>query len=296
MPGKFMLKLVLMWTLCLLLFPLLVLQGIWVRRTTVSLPEAAHPNHGTYDGKEPPIHILGLGDSVIAGVGVNDLEESVTAQIARSTSRKVDRRVNWRADGCNGDKARDLLARYQAVDNNDPNHLRFSETGELLEPAVPFAVDRAWQEDNGTTLPDYVVVSIGVNDVSGLTSLTRWNFEITQVIASLREHFGVPILFLGIPPMARFPALIHPLKFALGVRAAMLDKTIQRAAELLPDVHWIDSLNLFQLGHMAADGYHPSTIGCEVLGEVIAEVVVKLEKTSAERTGFVQITDGKDQQ
>ena len=294
MPGKFMPKLVLMWTLCLFLLPLLVLQGIWARRTTVSLPEAAPPYHGTYDGKEPPIHILGLGDSVIAGVGVNYLEESLTAQIARSTSRKVDRRVNWRAVGCNGDKARDLLARYQAVENNDPTHLQFSETGELLEPAVPFAVDRAWQEDNGTTLPDYVVVSIGVNDVSGLTSLTRWNFEITQVIALLREHFGVPILFLGIPPMARFPALIHPLKFALGVRAAMLDKTIQRAAELLPDVHWIDSLNLFQPGHMAVDGYHPSASGCEVLGEVIADVLGKLERMSAVKGDSVQAIDGKD--
>ena len=287
-------KLVLMWTLCLFLFPLLVLQGVWVRRTAVNLPEAAHPNHGKYDGKEPPIHILGVGDSVIAGVGVNDLEKSLTAQIARSISCKVGRRVVWQADGCNGDRARDLLARYQPAGSNDSANLQFSESGEFIEPALPFAVDRTWQIDNRKTLPDYVVVSIGVNDVSDLTSLTRWNFEITQVIASLREHFGVPIIFLGIPPMARFPALMHPLKFALGVRAAMLDKTIQRAAELLPDVHWIDSLNLFQLGHMAADGYHPSTIGCECLGEVIAEVIVRLEKKPAERMDFVQFTNGKD--
>ncbi len=279
MPDKFMAKLVLMWTLCLFLFPLLFLQGIWVRRTTLSLPEAAHPNYGTFGDKESPVHILGLGDSVIAGVGVSNLDESLTAQIARAISCKVDRSVVWQAKGCNGDKARDLLARYQTADSNDSSKLQFSETGELVEPVSPDTANGVRQGGSGTIKPDYVVVSIGVNDVSGLTSLTRWNFEITQVIAALREQFNVPIIFLGIPPMARFPALVQPLKFALGVRAAMLDKTIQRAAELLPDIHWIDSHHLFQPEHMAADGYHPSTIGCQVVGEVVAEVVAEVMVT-----------------
>ncbi len=289
----FMPKLVLMWTLCLFLLPVLVLQGIWVRKTTLKLPEAAHPDRGEFGEQDPPISILGLGDSVIAGVGVDKLDESLTAQIARSTAEKTGRRVTWQVYGKNGDRVSDLLARYQNTDKGSGADLQFSNTGELLEAAVPAFLEEMMGDSAKAIQPDYVVVSVGVNDVSRLTSLTRWNFEITQVIAELREYHGVPIIFLGIPPMGDFPALAHPLKFALGVRAAMLDKTIQRAAELLPDIYWIDTHSLFQHGHMAADGYHPSASGCDEMGRTIAEVVLGLERESKQKGDTVQSTEGE---
>lgn len=272
-----MLKLVLLWTLCLFLLPVLVLQGLWVRKRTLKLPEAAHPDRGEYGDRNPAISILGIGDSVIAGVGVDNLEDALTAQVAKSTSERIGRQVSWRIEGKQGDRVADLLAKYARAVPGVGSGPLFSESGELIGQEVP-----------GGMLPDYVIVSIGVNDVSHLTSLTRWHFEVTQLIAELREKFSVPILFLGIPPMGKFPALAHPLKFALGVRAAMLDQTIQRAAELLTDVYWLNTNKFFNQGHIALDGYHPSVSGCQILGEKIAEKLLELESTQVVAKG-----DGK---
>ena len=274
-------KLVLLWTLSLFLFPVLVIQGIWTRQRGLKLPEASGPNLGEIDGQAPAISILGIGDSVVAGVGVDNLGESLTAQIANSIATKTERKVRWLASGSNGDRVSDLLSKYQKIGHGGHAVLQFSDDGELIDAKGPSATESSSRE----TKPDYVVVSIGVNDVSHLTSLTRWNFEITQVIAELRECYGVPIMFLGIPPMDSFPGLPQPLRFALGVRAKMLDKTIQRASELLSDVHWVDTNRVFkaskdethQQDYIGEDGYHPSTLGCNIMGEKIAETVVQLE-------------------
>jgi lysophospholipase L1-like esterase len=266
--DKRMLKLVLLWTLCLFLMPVLVIQGLWTRKRGLKLPEAAHPDRGSYGNRIPVVSILGIGDSVIAGVGVDSLEDALTAQIAKSTSERTGHQVNWCVQGSNGDRVGDLLAKYERTVLSVGSGPLFSESGELLESEAALDIR-----------PDYVIVSIGVNDVSHLTSLTRWHYEVTQLIAELREQFGVPILFLGIPPMGKFPALPQPLKFALGIRAAMLDQTIQRAAELLSDIYWLDTDEFFNQSHMALDGYHPSVSGCQMLGEKIAGKILELEST-----------------
>jgi len=263
-----MLKLTLLWTLCLFLLPVLLLQGVWTRKSTLKLAEAAHPDAGKFGAGEPKMTILGLGDSVIAGVGVEHLEQSLTAQVARSLAEKTGHGVSWQVQGKNGDRVSDLLARFKTRDAETDTELQFSAAGDLIEEKLP--------GPGQDKRPDFVIISIGVNDVSHLTSLTRWHFEVTELIAELRECYGVPIVFLGIPPMGLFPALAHPLRFALGIRAAMLDKTIQRAAELLPDVLWIDARSFFHRDHMALDGYHPSASGCELMGDQIAAVLSKI--------------------
>lgn len=77
------LQLALLWSLSLLLFPLLLAQGIRVRRIALRLPEAEPPDTGRFGSAtaENPFRIVGIGDSVIAGVGVKRLEES---QIGRA--------------------------------------------------------------------------------------------------------------------------------------------------------------------------------------------------------------------
>ena len=50
------------------LFPLLIPQALWVRKTAPRTAPAAGPRSGTVgDGR--PIRLVGVGDSIIAGVG-----------------------------------------------------------------------------------------------------------------------------------------------------------------------------------------------------------------------------------
>jgi lysophospholipase L1-like esterase len=239
-----LIKLTLLWTCCLFLFPLLILQGLWARHRIEKLPDGLPPHEGTVGTVERELRIIGVGDSVVAGVGVEHLSQSLTAKVAEALSAQFGYKVSWSAYGANGDQARDLIRKIEALPSEKV---------------------------------DAVIVSIGVNDVSGLTPITRWQFEITTMIAMLKDHFQAPIVFMGLPPMGRFPGLPQPLRFALGTRAAMLDLMLKNAARVVPGVHWSDS-NL-ELAPVASDGYHPNEVACEMVAREIVANCLRKELT-----------------
>lgn len=204
------------------------------------MPGGLPPNEGVFGEDENVLHVIGVGDSVIAGVGVGHLSESITARVAEQLAQSSGRSVHWSAYGCNGDRARELIDKI---------------------PHVP-----------GKKV-DLVLVSIGVNDVSRLTSVVRWQLEITALIAALRERFRAPIVFMGLPPMGEFPVLPHPLRFALGIRAALLDLMLKNAASVIDDVHWADSFSEFDESHIATDGFHPNERACRTGAQQIVGVL-----------------------
>lgn len=232
-----MLRLTFLWTLCLFLAPLLLLQGRLVRARTPLLPVASGPTQGHEGAGPSPNLVLGLGDSVIAGVGVDQVDAGLTRQLALQLHLKLDQPIAWQVEGRNGDRVRDLIVRLRQLRGDEPALL---------------------------------LISIGVNDVSHLTSLTRWQWEVTQLISELKSFSTAPIVFLGIPPMGAFTTLPQPLRFALGVRAQLLDQTLQRAAKLLKGVYWFDTASEFQAQYLASDGYHPGPRACELLAARLA--------------------------
>ena len=92
-------------------------------------------------------------------------------------------------------------------------------------------------------------------------------------MAALRERFGAPIVFVGLPPMGRFTGLPQPLRFALGVRAALLDRVLVQASSVIEDVFWFDATASFNEKHLAIDGYHPGESGCEICAEQIVSLL-----------------------
>lgn len=226
------------------MLPILLIQVWWSRVRIPRLPEAGPPDHGRFGetrfgdaGSEDDrvFTVLGLGDSVIAGVGCSRLSQAVTAQLAGHLHEKTGKATQWKASGGNGDRLEEVL-----------NKLRQSSLA---------------------LKPDVVLVSVGVNDVTRLTSLLRWQLLVTQLVAALKERFSCKVVFLGVPPMNLFTGLPQPLRFTLGVRAAMLDLALKRVGELLDYVIWIPS----DLGEaqdlLAEDGYHPSPLACKKIAQ-----------------------------
>lgn len=232
-----MIKLALIWTACLFLLPILMIQGVWTRVRALRLPDAEGDRNS---GKRGQSHIIGIGDSVIAGVGIGEQRDAMTAQLASKLTEDQSQPVSWSAFGVNGDRVQNLIARLKLIEDDTP---------------------------------DLVLISIGVNDVSHLTSVTKWQLEIATLIADLKEKFGAPIVFLGLPPMGKFPALPQPLRFALGIRAAMLDLTFKQAGELINDVYWIEIQAPERDLPMAEDGYHPSAIACALIAATIVKKI-----------------------
>ena len=203
----------------------------------MALPAARGPSNGQVGEGSSSLLLLGIGDSIIEGLGVAHVEEALTRQLALKLHQQNSRPILWQTQGRNGDRVRDLIARLPLLDGVEP---------------------------------DLVLVSIGVNDVSHLTSVTRWQWEVTHLIAELKLRFSAPIVFLGIPPMGQFSALPQPLRFALGVRARLLDQTLQQAAKLLSGIYWFDTASGFQAQLLARDGYHPGPLACESLATALS--------------------------
>lgn len=223
------------------LLPLLAAQGRRVRRITPRLPPAAGSGFGicgeTVAG--PPLRLLAVGESPVAGVGVEHHEQAITASLARELARRLARPVHWRACGLNGVTVR------QAQDQLLP-----------LVPAQPV---------------DVLLVAFGVNDSTAFHSTGRWRADLTLLLETLRARCKPDIVLLaGVPPLAQFPGLPQPLRWVLGLKAAALDQV----AASLPGVRHVTMQHHTGLvGMMASDNYHPSALGCEAWARDLAHAV-----------------------
>lgn len=238
-----MIRLSLIWTLCLFLAPILVVQGLLTRRRAIKLPEAI----GVRSSQHVAPNILVLGDSVVAGVGVETTSQALPAKLARSMATLVGNDIAWRAVGFNGDKLQDVLAN--------------------LKQQIVLGAEA-----------DLVIVNVGVNDASGLTSMTRWQMQLVALIAEVKQHFDCPLTFIGLPPVGFFPLLPHPLRFVLGVRAQMLDLSMAKIASVMPNVFYVPLELPLQAEYMAEDGYHPSAQAIELIAHEMAQ---RLQKEGA---------------
>ena len=225
-----------------ILFPVLVAQAISVRRSALRLPEPIGPRSGDVICKvdHPPLRILIAGDSSAAGVGVSTQAEALSGQLAAQLS--CTHAVHWRLLATNGHRTADTLLRLQ-------------------------------QEPTGRDV-DVVVLALGVNDVTRLTSKTRFHMEQSALINLLKRKYRAKLIILcGVPPMARFPALSNPLAWVLGQHAARLDQVLARLAETQADVLHLPFQIDLSPDMAARDGYHPSARAYRLWAEVLCKTI-----------------------
>ena len=84
-----------------LLLPVALAQGLWVRQTTPRLPPA-RGHRGRFGEGSSPVRVTGVGDSIIAGVGVDEQRHALVGQFARRLHERTRRPVEWKAVGFNG--------------------------------------------------------------------------------------------------------------------------------------------------------------------------------------------------
>lgn len=208
----------------IIIFP----QALYVKRSTIRLPEATGPKKGLLDGIEPKLKILHVGESTVAGVGVINVEEGLTANIAKELNTSTKKEVQWQIHGVNGIKLKELLEHLQ---KNPPDQC------------------------------DIALITMGVNDTTKLTTIKKWNQYINQTITLLKPVTRGPIIFTQVPPMVQFPALPAPLKYLLGLRSAILDLSLKRICQNNSGIYHVASEPKVEPDYMAKDGYHPSELG-----------------------------------
>ncbi|WP_425222124.1 SGNH/GDSL hydrolase family protein [Pseudomonas sp.] len=211
--------------------PLLLPQALWVKRTALRLPEAAAPWHGLVPAPDgavaAPLRLLLVGESTVAGVGVEQQGEALSGQLACQLAQQLGRAVQWQAAGRNGALAADCI-----------------------KDLLPQVVDRQW---------DLALIVLGVNDTTHLTSRPRWRRHLQQLVTGLHAC-SAQVMLTEVPPLGHFRALPQPLRGWFGLRAGLMNRDVQRVAAGQGAGYL--SLDMpFEVAYLARDGYHPSAEG-----------------------------------
>lgn len=228
--------------LILPLAPLLLLQGLYVRKATPRLPEPPGPRSGEI-GHGRHLRLLILGDSAAAGVGAETQTQALSGQLLRRLSGSF--RITWQLWAANG--------------------LNSAQCLQLLEqrPAETF---------------DAVLISLGVNDLTGGASLAAWLDLQLRLARLLGGKFAARrILFTALPPMHHFPALPQPLRGVLGARAKQFNRGLQAFVATRADCRLLHFDAPMQSEYMAADGFHPSSVTYGLWAEQAAKAITAAE-------------------
>lgn len=222
----------------LALAPVLIAQGLRVRRVTPRLPEPPGPRSGT-SGRGPPLRLLIAGDSAAAGVGAETQAQGLSGALVDALSR--DYRVSWTLNARTGLRAAGVIARLEAA------------------AAEPF---------------DVAVLSVGVNDVTAFTPVGKWLAQQARLVSLLKARFGVRhVLLTGLPPMHAFPALPEPLRWYLGARARLLNDSLVAFAAVDDACEVVAPRLPLDPACMAADGFHPGPPAYLEWGRSAADII-----------------------
>ncbi len=228
-----------------LAFPIYAVQGIAVRVRALRLPPATGDVLSHIDGAEPGLALLAIGDSAVAGVGLDRLEDAVAHRTAAMLAPASGRAVSVRAAGFNSITA-----------------------GGLRDSVVPNLDGTDWH---------VVVISVGVNDVKNFHSVRRWKREFGGLIYALRARYPrAVILWSQIPRFIDMPALPKLLARLLDIRADAFNAMASRLCRER-GAHILERANRFAPETFAVDGFHPGEpihrLWAEALAARIAELV-----------------------
>ncbi len=216
--------------------PVLVGQGLRVRRTTPRLPEAVRRIGRV--GESPARRlVVVLGDSVAVGVGIGEHTESMAGWLAVGLAAQCDEPVAWRVLGQGGLTAAGVR-----------DHVYASVVASA----------------------DLVVISVGVNDAKGFHGVDRWRRELAGLLDDvLAAAPRADVALLAIPPMEHFATLPVPLSWVLGGRARALDLAAVDVVAARPRVRRVEPEVELADAEFAADGFHPGVLLHRVFAEQV---------------------------
>lgn len=183
------------------------------------LPPAAH-----CEGVQR--RLLLIGESPMAGVGVDRFQQSFGAQLALQLNQVTGIGFRWQAIAENGARMRHLA--------------RLSATADAA---------------------DLSVLACGVNDVLAMTSISAWLHACRTLVQQRLQRGDRHLLICGVPAIEGFSALPLTLAATLGQRARLLNRALAFLAQDDERTHWVETPALSDPRWLAVDGFHPSALG-----------------------------------
>ncbi|MDJ0782578.1 MAG: SGNH/GDSL hydrolase family protein [Desulfosarcinaceae bacterium] len=230
-----MLRILLFWAL----FPFVLPQALRLRQNAPRVTGAGGPKKGSM-GSGKPLQLIAVGDSIISGVGAPVLAKALVGQTARQLSERLDARIHWAAYGGIGARSHKVLNQLLP---------RISETA-----------------------ADFIVLSVGVNDITALSRLSAWERQLEALLSTLADRFPDAVVAVaGIPPLGGFPLLPQPLRAVFGLRAVSFDIASRRIIARHPLAVHVPLDFDPHPDKFSPDGFHPSEESYAEFGHMVAQ-------------------------
>jgi lysophospholipase L1-like esterase len=185
-----------------------------------------------------PVHVVWLGDSLAAGLGVDAVDDTP----ARTVARMLERAVELRVLAVPGATSTDVL--QQQV------------------PALGEGVD-------------LIVLCVGANDVARLKSRRAFARNLGAIVAATAP---IPTIVLSLPAMAMADRIPEPLRSLCGARARWFERARVRALRAYPHAMSVDIASRpahisRRAGRamLSADRFHPGADVYRIWAERIAD-------------------------
>lgn len=129
--------------------------------------------------------------------------------------------------------------------------------------------------------PDLIMLSIGANDVTGLTNAEEFRRNYTMILQKLTgNRTKAKLVLLNIPAFSTSPLLWEPYKSAAHYQAGKFNEIIETIAKTEPNISVVDiyrgtepDFRRFPKLNFSQDKFHPSSAGYEVWTRVISQTL-----------------------
>ena len=237
------------------LLPFMYIQAMSIRKKVPVLPEASGPEGKCLTGSIANLKVLYLGESTIAGVGVETHAEGFAGTLSQLLSQEFDSAIDWKVYAKSG---------FTAL--------------EIHKKILPLITE---------TAADLIVIGIGANDAFTLTTPWKWKSNIRALIISLQQQFTkTPLLFLNMPPIKEFPAFSPLIKFSIGNLVEILGEELAVVVKEFKDVYycaqnitladWVKRLDAdADVTAFFSDGVHPAKITYQYWAKDVAMFILE---------------------
>ena len=222
------------------LLPLMARHGKLVKDAVPELPAPTDITGAIPEGSTPQFHLITIGESTVAGVGVSHHREGLAGSLAMALAEQTGLAVGWHVYAKSGFTA--------------------GKVNQNIIPNIP------------SQPADLIVIGLGANDAFQLNSPMKWAKNIKRVIESVQLKFPqTPIVMLNMPPIKRFPAMTWLLKLTLGNLVILNGEALEQVVKKYQDVYyhseritlenWSKKHNIVNdTDQYFSDGIHPSQL------------------------------------
>jgi acyl-CoA thioesterase I len=196
---------------------------------------------GSNSSESTKLTYTAIGDSLTAGVGVQNYQDSYAYRLAENFASSTGAAIDFHVQAYPGARTADAVR-------------------DFLNPAI-------------NNQPDIVTILLGVNDVHGFVSEAQFTKNYTEIITRLKAETMAKIYAVNIPYLGTKEMIWPPYNYYLRYKTIKFNQIIKQLAQT-NNIDYVDlyasTQDMFNNpAFYSADIFHPSAKGYELWAQII---------------------------